>query len=134
MGPTNFQEALRAVGPWQAEDTEGVRHQGTFVLHIYSSSSPGNSSLVQNTCGVSFCTCVLDRLQLEMEPGFYFSASNTQPIFSLTVVEHYSLGAGDYAAGWRGAGLAVDNCGGITARKSVVAQPLSRSPGDFSMP
>ena len=49
-----------------------------------------------------------------MEPGVYFSASNTQPAFSQTVIEHYSLVAGDYIAGWRGAGLAVDNCEGVT--------------------
>lgn len=49
-----------------------------------------------------------------MEPGVYFSASNTQPIFSQAVIELYSLVAGDYIAGWRGAGLAVDNCGGVT--------------------
>lgn len=53
-------------------------------------------------------------LRLEVEPGVYFSASNTQPIFSQAVIELYSLVAGDYIAGWRGAGLAVDNCGGVT--------------------
>lgn len=45
-------------------------------------------------------------LRYEIEP-----ASNTQPIFSQTVIEHCSLVTGDYIAG-----LAMDNWEGVTVR------------------
>lgn len=54
-----------------------------------------------------------------MEPGIYFSASNVQPVFIQTVTKHYSPVAGDYVPRWRGAGLAVDNCGGITVGEKL---------------
>ena len=132
-----------AVGPWQPGDTEGVRHQGTFVLHLNSSSSPGNSSLASygtkhlwhellHVCPVcAGCCCWGLRWSL----GFISLPHNQfQPDWNWALqpcgwrlhcwLERCGLGCGQ---------LWGNNCGWVTVRKSVVVS-LSGSPGDSSIP